>query len=331
MSSEVVQWLLASNEPWTRYRTLIDLCGFPIDHPEAQASRAELLAHPKIQALINRAATWPGAALKRHNDAAHALHALSALADFGLQANDPGIDQGVRAVLGHQSEEGAFLTMQNIHPRYGGNGRDAFTWMACDAPVLLYALLGLGLGETPAVRLAVDHLLGLAQPNGWRCQAAPELGGFRGPGRLADPCPVANVYALKALSLVPGASNHSAVRKGAAMLLWHWEHRDECKFYLFGIGTTFRRLKYPFIWYDILHVVEALSRFPFLENDRRLREMLAVIEAQAGPDGRYTAGSMFRAWRDWSFADKKAPSPWLTFLVLRIQARMGLPLADPAG
>ena len=115
------------------------------------------------------------------------------------------------------------------------------------------------------------------------------------------------------------------------MLLWHWEHQAECKFYLFGIGTTYRRLKYPFIWYDILHVVETLSRFPFLGNDRRLREMLDVILEQVDADGRYTAGSMFRAWQGWSFADKRAPSPWLTFLVLRIQTRLGLPLAARAG
>ena len=27
---------------------------------------------------------------------------------------------------------------------------------------------------------------------------------------------------------------------------------------------------------------------------------------------------MYRAWKGWSFADKKHPSPWLTFLVLRV-------------
>jgi len=35
-------------------------------------------------------------------------------------------------------------------------------------------------------------------------------------------------------------------------------------------------------------------------------------------DPLYTAGSMYRAWKGWSFADKKHPSPWLTFLVLRV-------------
>jgi len=95
--------------------------------------------------------------------------------------------------------------------------------------------------------------------------------------------------------------------------------KDSRSFLMFGIGTDFRKLKYPFVWYDVLHVVDALSRFPFVRADPRFREMVETITAQADEEGRYTAGSMYRAWKGWSFADKKRPSPWLTFLVLRVQ------------
>jgi hypothetical protein len=106
------------------------------------------------------------------------------------------------------------------------------------------------------------------------------------------------------------------------MLLWHWQHRAERKFYLFGIGTDFRKLKYPFVWYDILHVADVLSRFPFVGADPRFLEMVDTIYAQADGTGRYTAGSMYQSWKGWSFADKKAASPWLTLLVLRIAGRV---------
>jgi hypothetical protein len=76
------------------------------------------------------------------------------------------------------------------------------------------------------------------------------------------------------------------------------------------------------VWYDILHVVEVLSRFPFVHDDGRFVEMLQALTEQADERGRYTARSMFRAWKGWSFADKKAPSPWLTFLVRRIEQRV---------
>jgi hypothetical protein len=50
--------------------------------------------------------------------------------------------------------------------------------------------------------------------------------------------------------------------------------------------------------------------------------MVEAITIQADDEGRYAAGSMYQAWKGWSFANKKNPSPWLTFLVLRIQRRM---------
>jgi hypothetical protein len=323
MTAAVIRWLLGSDEPWTRYRTLVDLLDRPEDAPEVQAARAEMLAHPRVQALIAEATTWPGSALKRHNDAGHPIYAFGTLADFGVRHDDAGMAAAIEAVMAHQSAEGAFQSLMNIHQRYGGTGEDAWTWMACDTPTLLYALLAMGLGDDGRVQRAVEHLAGLVDENGWRCRVAPDLGKFRGPGRREDPCPIANVYALKALAQVPELLDSPASRAGAEMLLWHWEHQTERKIYMFGIGTDFRKLKYPFVWYDILHVVDLLSRFPFVHADPRFREMVEVITAQADENGRYTAGSMYRAWKEWSFADKKHPSPWLTFLVLRVQQRIG--------
>lgn len=322
MTEGLLPWLLAADEPWTRYRTLLDLLGRPADDPEVVDARAAMLAHPQVQALVAAAATWPGPPIRRHNDAGHPLYALSTLADFGLRAGDPGMDAAIDAVLAHQSPEGPFQSLANIPPAYGGTGQDQWAWMLCDAPTLLYALLSFGLGGDERIRRAAQHLAGTAGPGGWRCGCAPELGRFRGPGRKDDPCPIANVYATKALAQAPELREGPAARAGAEMLLSHWEHQGERKYYLFGIGTDFRKLKYPFVWYDILHVAEALGQLPFVRSDGRFREMVATIAAQADAAGRYTAGSMYQSWKGWSFADKKHPSPWLTFLVLRLQARI---------
>ncbi|MGD1993305.1 MAG: hypothetical protein PVI59_08940 [Anaerolineae bacterium] len=317
-----VDWLLASDEPWTRYRTLVDLLERPEDDSEVQAARTEMLAHPQVKGLIDAADAWPGYALKRHSDAKHPLHALSTLADFGLRASDLGMPAVVESVMARQSEEGAFQTKLRLYERFGGVDGELWTWMACDAPTLVYGLLAFGLGDDPRVERAAEHLAGLVEENGWRCAAAPELGSFKGPGRREDPCPMANVCALKALSLLPQRVGSPAARAGIEMLLWHWAHQRERKIYLFGIGTDFRKLKYPLVWYNLLHVVDVLSRFPSARADPRLREMVATLTAQADDQGRYTASSMYRAWRGWSFSDKMRPSPWLTFLALRIQKRV---------
>jgi hypothetical protein len=70
-TDHVIEWLLASDEPWTRYRTLVDLLDRPEDDAEVQSARTAMLAHPQVRALIAEAAKWPGYAFKRHNDAKH--------------------------------------------------------------------------------------------------------------------------------------------------------------------------------------------------------------------------------------------------------------------
>lgn len=320
---ETVQWLLDSAEPWTSYRARLDLLDCPETDPPVQAARAEMLADPQVTELIAAAGSWGERPLKRHNDASHPLYALSTLADFGLQADDPGMGEIVEKVMAHRDPEGPFQTLVFIPRAFGGPDEDIWTWVACDAPTLLYALLGFGLGSDPRVQAALDHLAGLAEENGYRCAAAAELGRFKGPGKREDPCPIANVYALKALSLAPEGRDGPAAQQAAEALLGHWERQKERKYFLFGIGTDFRKLKYPFVWYDILHVTGVLSRFGFVHGDPRFEEMIDTLAALADEEGRYTAASMYRAWKGWSFADKKAPSPWLTYLVLRIMKRVG--------
>ena len=57
MTNNPITWLLASGEPWTRYRTLVDLLGRPEDDPEVQVARAQLVAHPRVQEMIAEVAT----------------------------------------------------------------------------------------------------------------------------------------------------------------------------------------------------------------------------------------------------------------------------------
>ncbi len=318
----IIPWLLDAGEPWTRFRTLVDLEGRSLIDPIVQQTRQNMLVHPKIQALIATAATWGAIPLKRHNDASHPLYHLATLADFGVRYTDQGMQTILESVLSHQSAAGAFQTLSQISPRYGGSGDNQWAWLNCDAPTVLYILKAMDAPDGPGMQSALQHLVAGAGEKGWLCASAAELGGFRGPGRKDDPCPIANVYALKALVQFPELHESTVVRSGADMLLWHWEHQKERKLYLFGIGTDFRKLKYPFIWYDILHVVEVLSRLDYVRQDPRFKEMVTEITLQANAEGLFTASSMYRAWKAWSFADKKLPSPWLTFLVLRILKRL---------
>ncbi len=309
-------WLLRSEEPWTRYRTRSDLIGSGLDDHDVMKDRQEMLNHPLVSTLIMDASTWPGDAIRRHNDAKHPLYKLVVLADFGLCWDDFESGQIIDRIHEHQSPDGAFCSLLNIPAAFGGSGQDSWSWVACDAPVLLYTLLALGSGVDGLTQRALDHLLGLAGERGWSC-SSDGVSRFHGPGKRGDPCPMANLLALKAISCVPDLLDCVQARQGVEMLLRHWEERREKKYFLFAMGTDFCKVKYPFIWYDILHVLDVLHRFSFAHSDPRFQEMLAELRAKMDMNGRFTAESMYLSWKGWSFADKKNPSEWLTLLAYR--------------
>jgi hypothetical protein len=317
---ERLEWLLAG-PPWVAYRARRDLLGQGEEEPSVQEARAAMLAHPLLRGLLDELQAWPVAPLTSHKSAGHALHKLAFLADLGLGAGDAPLQSILPRVLEHQSPVGPFELLVHIPSAFGGSDRDEWAWMLCDTPLLLYALQRFGLAEDPRLHAAGKYLLGLVRENGWPCAAAPQVGRFRGPGRKEDPCPYATLVMLKALALCPAWRDTPACRAGAEALLGLWAQSRERHPYMFYMGTDFRKLKAPLIWYDLLHVAEVLTQFPWLRGDPRLAEMVGLVLAQADAQGRFTPTSVWQAWAGWDFGQKKVPSPWLTLLALRLQQR----------
>lgn len=318
---KMTDWL-TSGPPWVEYRSRVDLFQEGEGSPAVQTARERLIEHPQVHAILEELASWPGAALKSHKSAGHLLHKLTFIADLGLRQGDSAVDKVIERVLAHQSDEGPFEIVMNIHPRYGGKGEDEWVWMLCDAPLTLYALVKFGLQDDTRIQTAVEHLSGMVRENGWPCVVSKKAGSFRGPGKKGDPCPYANLAMLKVLAEFDEWQNSEATRLGVEAALTLWAERRERHPYLFYMGTDFSKLKAPLIWYDILHVTDILTRFPWARSDKRLLEMVGVIQAKADTDVRYTPESVWMAWKGWDFGQKKEPSPWLTFLVRRMLNRI---------
>jgi len=316
-----IEWLL-EGEPWVVYRTRIDLLGQPEDDPQVRSSRQATLASPRIQNLLTGLAGWPGTVISSHKSAGQPFHKLTFIADVGLKADNPGMEPVITRILGHQSPEGPFQLPMNIPTQYGGSGQDQWAWALCDAPLIVYALVKFGLANEPAVQAAIQHLAGLIRDNGWPCAVSKELGKFRGPGRKDDPCPYANLAMLKALSQIPAWRDSQACHIGAETLLALWSDSAMRHPYMFFMGTDFRKLKAPFVWYDILHVLDVLSQLPWLKQDARLLDMLNLLRSKADEQGRFTPESVWNAWKDWEFGQKRTPSRWLTFLAWRMMNRI---------
>ena len=152
---KITNWLLES-DPCVEYRTRVDLLEQDDNDPAVIAARTAMINHTQIQGLVTELSNWPEAILKSHKDAKHPIHKLSFLADLGLKADDPGIDDIIQKILSHKSKEGPFQVLTNIPTHFGGSGKDEFSWMLCDAPVVIYALIKFGLENDSRVQAAIQ-------------------------------------------------------------------------------------------------------------------------------------------------------------------------------
>lgn len=318
-----IEWLL-EGEPWIEYRARLDLLGQSESNPQVRAARESMLANSQLQSLLNELSGWPGTVISSHKSASQPFHKLTFIADLGFKASDPKMNVIIERILGHRSAEGPFQLSANIPTHYGGSGKEQWAWALCDAPLIVYALEKFGLQDNPHVSAAVDHLAGLIRDNGWPCAVSKELGKFRGPGRKEDPCPFASLAMLKALSEIAAWRDGAACHTGAESLLALWAESAAKHPYMFYMGTDFRKLKVPFVWYDLIHVLDVLTRFPWLKEDARLIEMAKLLASKMDEQGRFTLESVWTAWKDWEFGQKKVPSRWLTLTAWRILERLQL-------
>jgi hypothetical protein len=318
-----IDWLL-EGEGWVEYRTRLDLLDQPEDDLPVRQARQAMLADSRVQSLVTELSCWPGTVIASHKSAGQPFHKLTFIADLGLKAGDPGVDAIINRILEHQSAEGPFQLPTNIPTHFGGSGEDTWAWALCDAPLTVYALLKFGLQGDPRVKAAISHLAGLVRENGWPCVVSKELGKFRGPGRKEDPCPFATLAMLKALSQVDEWLDSPECHVGAETLLALWSQSLTQHPYIFYMGTDFRKLKVPFVWYDLMHVLEVLSHFQWLKDDPRLQDMLGVMTSKMDGQGRFSLESVWTAWKGWEFGQKKEPSRWLTLKVWHILERAGV-------
>ena len=111
-------------------------------------------------------------------------------------------------------------------------------------------------------------------------------------------------------------------KSGIEVILSLWKDSLEKHPYMFYMGTDFRKLKAPAMWYDIVSVADCLSKFEFIRNDKRFLEMIDIIDGKRNADGMFIPESVYQKCKDWDFGQKKTVSPYLTYLCTRILDRV---------
>jgi len=310
---------MRQTDPWVRHGVETDLLGKSTASAASRSLREDTLRDPRIEAIVRECLGWPGAPIRRHSDSGHIIHKIALLADLGLTVEEQPVRLIADRVLGHRSEEGALQSNLLIPESFGGSGEEGLGWATCDAPTLIYSLLRLGVVDSD-VEAALDHALSLVRESGFPCRSS--FPGFYGPGRRDEHCPYANLVLLKAMAFAPGHRDSWEAKRCVEAQLRHWENRGGKKIFMFGIGSTFAKLKYPLVWFDVLHVADVLSRFDAALDDPRFTEMLSVLPPKQTEGGGFTPESINLPWKGWSWGQKKAPCPWVTYKVASLFKRV---------
>jgi hypothetical protein len=312
----VVAWLLEASEPWVVYNTQLDLVGLSSESSEAQAAYQSMQSHPLISDLLQDMQEWPPAQpLGRAYDPKDSIWKLATLADFGLRQDDQRIATLAEKIFAAQAQDGGFL--------HGGFDHTK-SWhirpYICIAHVMTYALARFGYLDDARLQRAyaqIEHWQRV--DGGWH----PNKLNLPGEAREGEPsCPFGTVNVLRAIAIHPTLRSHPIAQKAADYILHCWERRAEpYRPVGFGIGSTWDKVQYPLVQYQLLKTVDTLSMLPEIHSDTRYQEMISRLKSKQNADGYWLVESVNKPWSSFDFGQKKTASPWVTFLALRVFVR----------
>ncbi len=163
-----------------------------------------------------------------------------------------------------------------------------------------------GLAETPALQRTADYFAtSVHDDGGWRCNFT-KFG--RGPETKSSN-PGATLNILDFLRHYPHYRDGSAVTVGAVeALLSHWTSRAPIGPCHWGIWTTFTRIEYPFLRYNLFYFVYVLSFFHKAVNDPRFGEAYSTLRSKLDVDGSVVVENPHRRLGRLRFCRRGEPS-----------------------
>jgi hypothetical protein len=308
MNEDTRHWLLEAPEPYILYQARKLLA-------PKEADPALLDGDPFIRDNIRILTGWKETVLERHDKPDLFIHRLSMLSDLGVTIETEGMLPIVNTMLDNIAPDGSFRINISIPKAFGGTGEPSREWLICDFPVVVHALLRMGVRDE-RLEKASDKLASLTGKDYVPCSGS--IPKFKGPGPRGGMCPYANLLVARALAAHPVLRTSSAANTAAGAILDHWTERKTKKPFLFAMGTDFKKLKFPLVWYNLLHVLSALSGIPAVEKDPRLQEMMDILFQKSDGLGRYTPESIYMCYKTEEWSDKKKPSRLLTVMASRL-------------
>ena len=311
--------LLASDEPSARFVTLTAVLGKPENDAEVRRARKAVVDDPRVRALVDRLPDSESGS--RSRDTAHRGSRPISCASFTAWAF-------ARATSSLSSA--CWTRCPDIRPTTalpdpgGTTGQKPAAWasLPCDHFAILEVLLLFGRKDAPGVDRALarvrETFAGTAQGPAWHC-IPDTVAKWRGPGRKNDACLQVTVEALRLFGLVDATERPKQLTGAARTLLGAWRNRTKEKPCMFGHGKRFVLGKWPPTWYDARRSSRRSRRTrpsggagpPRRRTRRAPRRSREPSRPRSVPtDGH--AGVLLQGFKEYSFGQKKKPSPWAT-------------------
>lgn len=308
MNDALIHWL--KEESWMGYPIDTQLFGLQSDSSIASTDKGIGLIIDRLKNPNVGLAAFQAQKIS-YTSTGNAFWDLFFLADIGLTAKNIGISEEVEKVLEMQSEDGSFVLQEGVKPSY-----------YCITSIVLSSLVKMGYQDDSRIEKFLQLVLDTQRlDGGWHCAVNRATGKKL---QNTDSCPMDILNILMLLGQYERFQTEARFNGAIDLLLEHWKRRvDLWRPYGFGIGSDFKKLKYPAVKYGILRVLDALSYFPYATNSREFADMLQCVLDKSF-QGKYYAESVSRSFVDFDFGQTKEPSRWLTFLVNRIQKRAGV-------
>ncbi len=299
----VVKWLLESEDPSVRYRTLVELLGCSLSDFDVQICKNQITASLPVKILLGKMhpdGFWlqknPRTGKVVGDGVAYGAFAtthfcLSYLAELGMDRSHPQIAKAAER----------YLQLQNMDGDFYGH-------FSCLLGYNIRTFTMLGYKDDPRVKRSIDLLLNTKRlDGGYLCDI--HEGKYK--TKSVKSCIRGSVKALLAFSYFPEYWNHDRIK----LLVQYFLFRDgifKSTKLMELVNKDMERNSFPIAWRaNVFEILLSLGRMGY-GKDRRLERAWKLLDVKRDAEGRYLLDWTPRQ-SPWRIGKRNASNKWITF------------------